>query len=171
MGFRSRTIAALALCLAHFVLIGCSGDDGAGEVEVGGGRGPTGSSGEDGGLVTIEMAYLSSAGDADIVNARVRFAGEAVWPECFLIEGPTAEAIERAEQGGGLYRGRVDSTWASPDTTDKRLEKDDTVVVSFHKAPGSEAPDPDRTPYFVFCAGGEGPSGSDRAHVEGTPET
>jgi hypothetical protein len=173
---RTYAKAALALCLGSLTLLvlGCSGEDdgterGGGEVEVGGGRGTA-----DGprGYVRIEMAYLSSAGDADIINARVRFGGEAVWPDCFLIEGPTVEAMERSEEDGGRpFRGRVDSTWTNPDSTEKVLLEDDTLLQSFHKAPGTEAPDPDRSPYFVYCTGGEALSGHDRAHVEGTPES
>lgn len=87
MRFGSCTKATLALCFASLALFGCSGENdgakgGGGVVEVGGGReaadGP-------GAYLSIEMAYLSSAGDADIINARVRFAGEAVWPDCFLV--------------------------------------------------------------------------------------
>jgi hypothetical protein len=169
---RTYTKAALALCFASLALFDCSGKNdgderGGGEVDVGGGRGTTDGPG---GYVRIEMAYLSSAGDADIINARVRFAGEAVWPDCFLVEGPTAEAMERMEEGGRPVRGRLDSTWASRDSTEEVLIENDTLLTSFHKAPGSEAPDPDRSPYFVFCGSGE-PFFHDRAHVDGTPES
>ena len=172
MGPGRCTKATLTLCLASLLFFGCSGENdgpegGGGVVEVGGGRGAA-----DGprAYVSIEMAYLSSAGDADIINARVRFGGEAVWPDCFLMEGSTVEAIERAEEDGGRFRGRVASTWTSPDSTDKRLEGNGKLVVSFYKAPGTEAPDPDRSPYFVYCTGGEALDGHDRAHVEGTPD-
>ena len=77
--------------------------------------------------------------------------------------------MERMEEGGPPVRGRVDSTWASRDSTEKVLLENDTLLTSFHKAPGSEAPDPDRAPYFVFCGSGE-PFFHDRAHVDGTPE-
>lgn len=174
MRFGRCTKATLALCFASLALFGCSGENdgakgGGGVVEVGGGReaadGP-------GAYLSIEMAYLSSAGDADIINARVRFGGEAVWPDCFLIEGPTVEAMERSkEDGGGPFRGRVDSTWTNPDSTEKVLLENDTLLQSFHKAPGTEAPDPDRSPYFVYCTGGDALNGHDRAHVEGTPES
>ena len=162
----------LALCFASLALFGCSGENdgtkrGGEVVEVGGGRETAKGSR---GYLSIEMAYLSSAGDADIINARVRFGGEAVWPDCFLVEGPTAEAMERMEEGGPPVRGRLDSTWASRDSTEKVLLENDTLLTSFHKAPGSEAPDPDRAPYFVFCGSGEEPFLHDRAHVTGTPE-
>ena len=174
----THTKAALALCLASLalLLLGCSGENdgtgrGGGVVEVGGGRGTSSGTGA---YLSIEMAYLASAGDADIINARVRFGGEAVWPDCFLVEGQTVEAMERPEEDGGgrAFRGRVDSTWTSPDSTDKRLEGNGkVVVVSFHEAPGTEAPDPDRSPYFVYCTGGEALNDHDRAHVDGTPES
>ena len=171
------TKASLALCLASLLFFGCSGENdgakgGGGVVEVGGGRGAAGRGAADGpgAYLSIEMAYLSSAGDADIINARVRFGGEAVWPDCFLVEGSTVEAIERAEEDDGRFRGRFDSTWTNPDSTEKVLLENDTLLHSFHKAPGTEAPDPDRSPYFVYCTGGEAPNGHDRAHVEGTPD-
>jgi len=173
MRFGRCTRATLTLCFAYLALFGCSGEDegtgrGGEVVEVGGGRG---TADEPGGYVRIERAYLSSAGDADFMDARVRFAGEAVWPDCFLVEGPTAEAMERMEEGGPPVRGRVDSTWASRDSTEQKLLDDTTLLVSFRKAPGSEAPDPDRSPYFVFCGSGEEPFFQGQAHVIGTPES
>lgn len=163
--------AALALCLASLTLLGCSGGDGGrgdGAVEVGGGRGPSVGAEESGSFVAVERAYLSSAGEADLMDARVRFGGEGVWPDCFLVDGQTVEAMARAEERGGVYEGRVESPWASADTTEKRLDGEGLLTVSFHEAPGSDAPDPDGTTYFVYCTGG-GRAGYDRAHVEGTP--
>src|SRR4028119_1871963 len=122
MRFGRCAKAVLALCFASLALFGCSGENdgtkrGGEVVEVGGGRETAQGSR---GYWSIEMAYLSSAGDADIINARVRFGGETVWPDCFLVEGSTVEAIERAEEDGGRFRGRVDSTWTSPGSTDTR---------------------------------------------------
>lgn len=69
------------------------------------------------------------------------------------------------------HRGLLDSTWASRGSTELTILGDGELLVSFGKAPGSEASDPDRAPFFVFCGTGVGPEGFDEAHVEGTPET
>lgn len=79
--------------------------------------------------------------------------------------------MERMEEGGRPVRGRVDSTWTNRDLTEQKLLDDTTLLISFLKAPGSGAPDPDRATYFVFCASGGEDFFHDRAHVDGTPES
>ncbi len=80
MRFGRCTRATLALCFASLALFGCSGEDedtgrGGEVVEVGGGRrtadAPVG-------YVRIERAYQVRVARGADMDARVRFAGEAV---------------------------------------------------------------------------------------------
>jgi hypothetical protein len=137
--------------------------------------------------VSIERAVLSSAGDADVVHARVEYGGSWVWPRCSLLEGPDVEAVRETigsrepprSEGytSGLWEESLwnerESSWADRSTIEKSLQDDGKVIWIFHEdpKPGGEAADPRRTPFFVRCAGGDLPEVvQDVDHIVGTPE-
>jgi hypothetical protein len=137
--------------------------------------------------VAVERAVLSSAGDADLVQARVGYRGSWIWPRCSLLEGPDVEAVRETivrrepplEEGftrvlweESLWRER-ESPWADRSTIEKSLRDDGTVIWTFREdpKPDGEPADPRRTPFFVRCAGGDLPDVvHDLAHVVGSPE-
>ena len=141
-----------------------------------------------GGRVSIERAVLSSAGDADLVQARVEYKGAWAWPRCSLVEGPDTEAVRRIIENREPPRSRGytrplweeglwdehESPWADRSTIEKSLLDGGIVLWTFHEDPNpeGEAADPRRTPFFVRCAGGDLPDVvHDLAHVLGTPGT
>lgn len=171
--------AVLSLCFATLVLFACSeGPDqpeGA-EKNAGSGRavaGGTVAPGEGG--VAIEEAVLTSGERGDEIHVWVRFWGPRTWPYCFLMDGPTRDAVEPAikRQHPSLAPPQVESRWADQDSTEKSLSGDTLVIWVFHedRSPTGEAADPRRTPFFAACEGGHGlkPPYAE-AHVEGTPE-
>jgi len=137
------------------------------------------------GRVYVERAVLSSAGDADLVQARVGCPGSWVWPRCSLLEGPDVEAIHETIESRKLPRAqgytrplweeslrrKHESPWADRSTIEKSLQDDGTVICVFHEdpKPEGEAADLRRTPFFVRCVGGDPPDVvRDVAHVLGT---
>lgn len=187
VGFAYKVVA-VALCLVASVLVGCSqespndpyrGPSAEGDSRGSGAGAPSGGddagegSGEDGSHVTIRNAVLSTAGDTRRIDAQVSYGGPGVWPQCFLVDGPTMAAIKRYQEGGrGRPKERIVSRWAQPDSGEKMLLEDGTLLWTFveDEYAKEETPDPKRTPYFVICPGGQGAEIYDEAHVEGTPE-
>ncbi len=188
--------------LAAFSLLACSpeevhrpdknGNPGEGIRAVGGGPFPRGRAAEavpvarTEGRVSVERAVLSSAGDTDLIQARVEYGGSWVWPRCSLVEGPDAEAVRETVDNREPPRSegftRVvweesvwddhESPWADRSTIEKSLLDGGVVLWTFHEdpKPDGEAADPRRTPFFVRCAGGDLPNVvQDAAHVVGTP--
>ena len=137
--------------------------------------------------MAVERAVLSSAGETDLVHARVEYGDAWVWPQCSLLEGPDVEAVRgiigsrqppkdegftRTLWGESLWA-EHESPWADRGTIEKSLQDDGAVIWTFHEDPaqGGEAADPRRTPFFVRCVGGDPPDTvQDVAHVLGTPE-
>lgn len=126
--------------------------------------------------LTIEEATLQRGPEGDEIVVRASATGKANLPECFLVEGPAMEAMQRQERGGKPMEGRIDSTWPDADLTESYDLGNDTVYV-FHDdrdARGRKV-DPERTPFFAMCTAGTEPGGtgpgvrSDVVHVEGTP--
>lgn len=190
---------AVVLFLTMFSLLACSSEqDGrpdtdeipAESIRAAGGRFPTG--GAEGepvarteGSVDVERAVPSSAGEADLVHARVEYGGAWVWPQCSLLEGPDVEAVRGIigsrlpPKDEGFTRtlweeslwAEHESPWADRGTIEKSLQDDGAVIWTFHEDPaqGGEAADPRRTPFFVRCVGGDPPDTvRDVAHVLGT---
>lgn len=191
------------LLLTAFSLLACSAEEDRQEAYTGenrgesirvGGGGPfsrgRGGKGEPvartGGSVAVGRAVLSSAGDADLIHARVEYGGLGVWPRCSLLEGPALEAvrgtIDRREppRAEGFTRGLWEeslwddheSVWADRSMIEKSLQDDGEVIWIFREDPASDgkAADPKQTPFYVRCAGGEQPEiVHDVAHVAGTP--
>lgn len=196
------TRAALASFFVAFALLACSAeeasvpnrDENPGEdVRAGdGGSFSRGRGGEAvpaaraGGRVAVERAVLSSAGDADLVQARVEYSGSWIWPRCSLLEGPDVEAVRKTidrreppvKEGytrplweESLWR-EHESLWADRSTIEKSLQEDGVVIWTFHEdpTPEGEVSNPRRTPFFVRCAGGNLPDVvQDMVHVVGTP--
>jgi hypothetical protein len=101
-------MAALASLFLAFSLLACSSKEARQpdrseapeeSVRVGGGPFPRGRGGKavpvarTGDRVAVERAVLSSAGDADLIQARAEYKGTWVWPRCTLPEGPDTEAV------------------------------------------------------------------------------
>lgn len=202
MGGVPSGTALLVSLLAALSLLACSTEEGRRPVEEdaaerggragGGGPFPRGRGGEEapvastGGSVAVGRAVLSSAGDADLIHARVEYRGSWIWPRCSLLEGPDAEAvrgtIERREppRGEGFTRPlweeslweEHESLWADRSTIEKSLQDDGAVIWIFYEnpTPDGAVADPRRTPFYVRCAGGDPPEvAHDTARVLGTP--
>jgi hypothetical protein len=139
-----------------------------------------------GGRVSVERAVLSSAGEADLVQARVEYGGSWVWPRCSLLEGPDVGIvrgiIENREppRSEGYTRPlweeslwmEHESPWADRSTIEKSLLDGGIVLWTFHEdpRPEGEAADPRKTPFFVRCVGGDLPDVvHDLVRVLGTP--
>lgn len=138
------------------------------------------------GRVYVERAVLSSAGDADLVQARVAYRGSWVWPRCSLLEDPDVETIHETIESReppraqgytrplweeSLWR-KHENPWADRSTIEKSLQDDGTVIWVLYEdpKPEGEAADPRRTPFFVRCVGSDPPDVvRNVAHVLGTP--
>lgn len=144
--------------------------------------------GEAVGRVVVEGAVLSSAGERRLIHVRVRYEGPGMWPRCSLVEGPDVEAVRETIERRDPPRAEgwtselwQESLWADHESlwADRRSAEaslaDGGEVVWLLREDGNrdgEAADPTRTPFFVRCAGGSGPTVvRDMAHVAGTPET
>jgi hypothetical protein len=203
MGRAYFRAAVLTSLFASFSLLACSPEEARRPDQVGysgdsirtGGGGPfprgrvegAVSVARTGGRVSVERAVLSSAGEADLVLARVDYEGSWVWPRCSLLEGPDVEAVRETvgsreppmDEGftkvlweESLWSER-ESSWADRSTIEKSLQDDGAVIWIFHEDPArsGEAADPRRTPFFVRCVGGDLPDVvHDVDHVLGTPE-
>ena len=158
----------------------------------GGGPFPRGRGGEaapiarTGGRVAVERTVLSSAGERDLVYARVEYEGSWNWPRCSLLEAPDVAAVRgtiedrevpraqgytRVLWEEGLWK-EHGSLWADRSTIEKSLQDDGAVIWIFHEdpKPEGEAADPRRTPFFVRCVGGDLPGVvHDLAPVSGSP--
>lgn len=195
--------AGLASLSLAFLVLACSSEEARRpdrneapeeSVRVGGGPFPHGRGVEavpvarSGGRVSVERAVLSSAGDADLIHARVEYGGSWIWPRCSLLEGPDAEAVRGIIESREPPRSQGytrplweeslwvehESPWADRSTIEKSLLDGGIVLWTFHEdpKPDGEAADPRRTPFFVRCVGGDLPDVvHDLAHVLGTPGT
>jgi hypothetical protein len=138
------------------------------------------------GYIAIERTILSSAGESHVIHAMVDYGGSWVWPRCYLLEGPSVDAVRRTikRQNVPMTAGftRVlwteslwadrESLWADRRTTEKVLTDNGMVIWKFYEDPArdDEAAYPRRTPFFVRCVGGDHPDiVYDVAHVVGTP--
>ena len=136
--------------------------------------------------MSVERAVLSSAGETDLIQARVGYEGSWVWPRCSLLEGRDVAAVRRTVESREPPRAQGytkvlweeslwdehESLWADRSTIEKSLLDDGIVLWTFHEdpKPEGESADPRRTPFFVRCAGGDLPDVvRDVAHVVGTP--
>lgn len=175
---------AALLCFASLSFVACSEEadesdrgkwNAVPESNVAAGGGATGSTDETESYLTVEKAVLSSARESNMIHVWVRFGGSEVWPYCFLMDGPTKLAVDRAieRQDPSLAPRRIESLWAAQDSTEKSLTDDDTLLWIFHEDPDphGEAADLRATPFFAACTGDDGRrSLQDAVHVEGTPE-
>jgi hypothetical protein len=158
----------------------------------GGGPIPGGRAGEavpvarTGGRLVVERAMLSSAGNTDLIQARVEYGGSWVWPRCSLLEGPDVEVVrgivdsQEPPRAQGFTRrlweeslwDEHESLWADRSTIEKSLLDGGAVLWTFREDLETEdkVADPRRTPFFVRCAGGDPPDVvHDVARVLGTP--
>lgn len=136
--------------------------------------------------VSIKRALLSSAGEEHLIHVWVGYRGAGVWPRCSLLEGeaiykvrktierrnpPSAEGWTKSLWVENLWSDQQ-SHWADPLATEKLIDDDGTVLWIFREDPArsAETTNPERTPFYVRCAGGEQPKVvDDVAHVAGTP--
>lgn len=135
--------------------------------------------------VSIKRAMLSSAGEEDLIHVWVGYRGSEIWPRCSLLEGeavdkvrrtirrnpPSAEGWTKSLWVESLWSDQQ-SHWANPLATEKLIEDDGTVLWIFQEDSARPAgtDNPERTPFYVRCAGGEQSEiVDDVAHVPGTP--